>query len=101
VPKDGPLELWQLEGLLLGVVNASFSSKTHHLRPGDKLLLYSDGIDSATFEGKPPGAQSLMACAERHRALPVGAFVDRLARDLLGAGEHPDDLTLLGLEMTD
>jgi hypothetical protein len=30
----------------------------------------------------------------------VGAFVDRLARDLFGATEHPDDLTLLGLEMT-
>jgi phosphoserine phosphatase RsbU/P len=101
IPKEGPLELWQQEGLLLGVVNASFATTTHTLRPGDKVLLYSDGIDTATFEGAPPGAQSLLACAERHRALPAGPFVDRLARDLFGATEHPDDLTLLGLEMTD
>jgi sigma-B regulation protein RsbU (phosphoserine phosphatase) len=100
IPKDGPPELWQQEGLLLGVVNASFGSKTQTLRPGDKVLLYSDGVDSASFDGQPPGAPSLLACAERHRALPVGAFVDRLARDLFGAAEHPDDLTLLGLEMT-
>jgi phosphoserine phosphatase RsbU/P len=100
VPKQGTPEFWQLEGLLLGVVNASFSARTYTLRPGDKVLLYSDGIDSASFEGLPPGAPSLLACAERHRALPVGAFVDRLARELFGAAEHPDDLTLLGLEMT-
>jgi sigma-B regulation protein RsbU (phosphoserine phosphatase) len=101
IPKEGPAELWQQEGLLLGVVNASFAVQTNTLRPGDKVLLYSDGIDSAHFEDRPPGAPSLLACAERHRALPVGAFVDRLARDLFGAAEHPDDLTLLGLEMTD
>jgi serine phosphatase RsbU (regulator of sigma subunit) len=100
IPKEGPPELWQQEGLLLGVVNASFNSKSQTLRPGDKVLLYSDGIDSASFDGQPPGTASLLACAERHRALPVGAFVDRLARDLFGAAEHPDDLTLLGLEMT-
>jgi serine phosphatase RsbU (regulator of sigma subunit) len=101
VPKEGPLELWQQEGLLLGVVNATFSVTTHALQPGDKVLLYSDGIDSATFEGHPPGIASLLACAERHRMLPIGALVDRLARDLLGATEHPDDLTLLGLEMAE
>jgi sigma-B regulation protein RsbU (phosphoserine phosphatase) len=100
VPKEGQPELWQQEGLLLGVVNAAFTAKTHTLRPGDKVLLYSDGVDGASFEGRPPGALSLLACAERHRALPIGAFVDRLARDLFGAAEHPDDLTLLGLEMT-
>src|SRR5262249_8755525 len=53
VPKDGTPELWQQEGLLLGVVNAAFKAKTNTLRPGDKVLLYSDGIDSATFEGLP------------------------------------------------
>jgi sigma-B regulation protein RsbU (phosphoserine phosphatase) len=100
VPKEGQPELWQQEGLLLGVVNAAFTAKTHTLQPGDKVLLYSDGVDGASFEGRPPGAPSLLACAERHRALPIGPFVDRLARDLFGSAEHPDDLTLLGLEMT-
>jgi sigma-B regulation protein RsbU (phosphoserine phosphatase) len=101
VPREGPPELWRQQGLLLGVVDASFAAATHALRPGDKVLLYSDGVDGASYDGQPPGAPSLMACAERHRSLPVGAFVDRLARDLSGAGENADDLTLLGLEVTD
>ena len=70
------------------------------MKPGDKLLFYSDGIDNATYDGKPPGADSLMACAARHRALPVSTFVQEVASDLFGGAAQPDDLTLLGLEMT-
>src|SRR5262249_54854328 len=99
VPAAGALEFWYQEGLLLGIVDAAFPAKTYPLKPGDKVLLYSDGIDSATFDGQAPGAPSLQACAERHRGLPGQAFVDRLARDLFGAAEHPDDLTLLALEL--
>ena len=99
VPHAGPLQLWQGEGLLLGVFDAHFSDRTHRLQPGDKVLLYSDGVDSAAFEGKPAGTDSLLACAERHRALPIQEFVQSLAHDLFSAGNPPDDLTLLGLEM--
>ncbi len=99
IPHDGPLELWQLQGLLLGVVDASFPALTYQLRPGDKVLFYSDGVDNAAFEGQPPGTESLLACAERHRHLAVDEFVSRLARDLFGGGPNPDDLTLLGLEV--
>jgi serine phosphatase RsbU (regulator of sigma subunit) len=91
--------LWRQEGLLLGVLDAQFPSRTHRLAPGDKVLLYSDGIDTARFEDHPEGAPSLLACAERHRALPVQEFVETLARDLFGGTAQPDDLTLLGLEM--
>ncbi len=87
VPAEGEPEMLRQEGLLLGVVDAAFPARTRHLRPGDKLLLYSDGIDAAEFEGHPPGGESLVACATRHRALPVQAFVEQL--------------TLLGLEVCD
>ena len=99
VPREGALQWWRQEGLLLGVVDAAFPTRTHPLRPGDKVLLYSDGVDTAVFEGGEPGAESLMACAERHRDLPIQEFVARLARDLFGGEAQPDDLTLLGLEM--
>jgi serine phosphatase RsbU (regulator of sigma subunit) len=99
VPREGELQLWRQEGLLLGVVDGRFPSQTFRLRPGDKLLLYSDGVDHATFEGQPPGADSLLACAERHRHLPVQDFVARLTRELFRAAAQPDDLTLLGVEM--
>ncbi len=99
VPRDGPLEWWQQEGLLLGVVDAAFPTQVHRLRPGDKLLLYSDGVDTALFEGAPAGADSLKACVERHRELRVQEFLPRLARDLFAGTAQPDDLTLLALEM--
>jgi serine phosphatase RsbU (regulator of sigma subunit) len=99
VPAAGPLELWRQEGLLLGVVDARFPTQTHRLAAGDKVLLYSDGIDSARFEDQPEGAASLLACATRHRDLPVQDFVETLARDLFGGLAQPDDLTLLALEM--
>jgi sigma-B regulation protein RsbU (phosphoserine phosphatase) len=99
VPADGPPSYWQVEGLLLGVVDATFRQQTHRLKRGDKVLFYSDGIDSATFAGREPGSASLLACAERHRDLPVREFVGQVARDLFGSDKHPDDLTLLGLEI--
>jgi sigma-B regulation protein RsbU (phosphoserine phosphatase) len=101
VPRDGPPQFWQVEGLLLGVADASFPQRTQPLQRGDKVLFYSDGIDGATIDGREPGAASLLACAERHRSLPVREFVNEVARDLFGDGKHADDLTLLGLEILD
>ena len=99
VPHGGEPVLWRQEGLLLGVTDASFTARDCRLNPGDKVLLYSDGIDTGRFEDHPPGSESLLACAARHRHLSIQAFIDRLARDLLGGNEQPDDLTLLGLEV--
>jgi serine phosphatase RsbU (regulator of sigma subunit) len=98
VPAEGEPRLWQQEGLLLGVADARYPACVHQLRPGDKLLLYSDGIDGARHEGQAAGIASLLACAAHHRALPIEAFVANLAHDLFGGRSQPDDLTLLGVE---
>ena len=100
IPAGGEPQLWQQEGLLLGVVDAHYPAQSYKLNPGDKLLIYTDGIDYATFEGQPPGTDSLMACAGRYRALPVSAFVEQVARDLFGTAAQTDDLTLLCVEIT-
>jgi sigma-B regulation protein RsbU (phosphoserine phosphatase) len=99
VPRVSEPVLWRQEGLLLGVTDASFTARDYRLNPGDKVLFYSDGIDTGRFENHPPGSDSLLACAARHRHLSIQAFVDRLARDLFGGKDRPDDLTLLGLEV--
>lgn len=98
VPREGEPQFWRQEGLLLGVVDAMFPCRTYPVHPGDKVLLYSDGIDTARFEDEPVGVESLLACARRHQALPVQEFVERLSRDLFGGAAQPDDLTLLALE---
>jgi sigma-B regulation protein RsbU (phosphoserine phosphatase) len=99
IPQVGELQTWRQEGLLLGVVDATFPTHTYQMKPGDKVLLYSDGMDTAVFEGGGLGLESLMTCAERCRKLPIQEFVPRLARDLFGGAAQPDDLTLLGLEV--
>jgi sigma-B regulation protein RsbU (phosphoserine phosphatase) len=101
VPRGGEPRLWQVEGSLLGVFDTTFPVQSQRLQPGDKVVVYSDGIDGASFEGRAAGAESLLACAARHRALPIAEFVEALARDLFGQGSKPDDLTLLGLEATE
>jgi sigma-B regulation protein RsbU (phosphoserine phosphatase) len=99
VPRGGDPQSWQVPGSLLGVFDTVFPVQTQRLQPGDKVLLYSDGIDNARFEGHPPGLPSLQACAARHQALPVQEFLAGVARDLFGQASPADDLTLLGLEM--
>ncbi len=98
IPADGAAQLWRQDGLLLGVAEACFPARTCRLRPGDKVLLYSDGIDSARFADQPEGTQSLVACAAHHRALPAEEFVRSLAHDLFDGQPQPDDLTLLAME---
>jgi sigma-B regulation protein RsbU (phosphoserine phosphatase) len=100
VPRDGEPRLWQVEGSLLGVFETTFPVQAHSLQPGDKVLLYTDGIDGDHLDGPLPGRDKLLAAAARHRTLPVQGFIDHLARDLLVSTDHPDDLTLLGLEVS-
>ncbi len=99
VPRDGEPRLWAVEGSLLGVFETSFPLQSQQLRAGDKVVLYSDGVDGARFEGCAAGSESLLACAGRHRQLPIEEFVLALGRDLFGEASQPDDLTLLGLEV--
>jgi serine phosphatase RsbU (regulator of sigma subunit) len=97
----GEPELWQVPGSLLGVFETTFTTQTRILRPGDKVLFYTDGTDTVSFDGLPAGSESLVAAAVRRRSLPVSELVDRLSHDLSHQSDPPDDFTLLGLEFHD
>jgi sigma-B regulation protein RsbU (phosphoserine phosphatase) len=97
LPFDGPPELWEVEGSLMGVFDTAYPTQARCLRPGDKLLLHTDGFDSAAFADQPLGTKSLMACADQHRNLPIQELVRQVAQDLFQEGNE-DDLTLLGVE---
>jgi sigma-B regulation protein RsbU (phosphoserine phosphatase) len=101
VPRAGEPHCWEVHGSLLGVYETHFLTESHDLSPGDKLLLYTDGVDAAVLPGHEPGIASLRACAARHRELPLADFIDRLVEDLVGHSNRPDDLTLLGFEITE
>jgi sigma-B regulation protein RsbU (phosphoserine phosphatase) len=100
VPRAGEPESWKVHGTLLGVFETKFTVQTQRLHPGDKLLLYTDGLDVLGEDGKISGTELLAEHARRHQALPIQEFVERLARDLFAQSSQPDDFTLLGLELT-
>jgi phosphoserine phosphatase RsbU/P len=99
IPSDGPAQLWQMEGSLLGVFATQYRLRTHVLRPGDKVLFYTDGLDAAGFAAQPVGIPSLLAAAEHFRHLPIDQLVQRLSIDLFGSTKQNDDLTLFGMEI--
>jgi len=98
---DGKPTLWQVEGSLLGVFRDALSSANPSTQPGDKLLLYTDGMDGASFGQLPVGLASLLAAAEEYRTLPIEEMVERLASDLFTQTRQCDDLTLFGLEIVE
>lgn len=99
LPASGPPQLWNLEGSLLGVFDTQYRIRTEQLRPGDKLLFYTDGMDAASFDRRPVGVPSLLAAAEQARALPIGELVEHLAQGLFTQTTQADDLTILGMEI--
>lgn len=101
LPHDADPEFWQIEGTLMGVFDTAYPIRTQQLRPGDKLLLYTDGMDAAQFRNGSRGTSSLRDCAHEHRQLPITDLVHAVASQLFIDQTQKDDLTLLGVEMVD
>lgn len=99
IPREGPPRFWQIEGSLLGIFETEYRLQSHSLQAGDKVLLYTDGMDAASFPDQPLGTASLLAAAERYRDLPISELLDRLHLDLFAQTQQTDDLTILGMEL--
>ncbi|MBX9682070.1 MAG: SpoIIE family protein phosphatase [Gemmataceae bacterium] len=98
IPREGPIQSLQMEGSLLGVFETNFTIQTRKLAMGDKLLLYTDGMDAASYRVNPTGLTSLMAAIDDFRSLPIESLVDRLSHDLFQQTRQSDDFTLFGIE---
>ncbi|MSR51965.1 MAG: hypothetical protein EXS09_01585 [Gemmataceae bacterium] len=98
VPAEGKPAYWHAAGTILGVFESEFPVQTKQLNPGDKLILFSDGVHPPTTG---PGSLNdpLVEAARRHQALSVLPFVDAVSLDLLEESRHPEDFTLLAVEM--
>lgn len=95
VPVHGRPRFLEVHGTLLGVFETEFAQRIEPLQPGDKVLFYTDGLETAEVT-----AQSLLARLPRYQALPIRELVAMLADDLVGESGLADDLTLLGFEIT-
>jgi phosphoserine phosphatase RsbU/P len=111
-----PLLLWRASagcvsevsenGLLLGLFpEATYSFVEVPLEPGDKAILYTDGI----LEARSPSEQEfgpdlLKGFLDSSHNLKANAFADLLLDELTGWSEHPkgdgqgDDITLLVID---
>ena len=95
IPAQGPPRFLEVHGTLLGVFETEFVKRTERLNPGDKVLFYTDGMETAEVT-----AESLRTLIPRYRDKPIEELVAVLADDLIGEAGLADDLTLLGLEVT-
>jgi sigma-B regulation protein RsbU (phosphoserine phosphatase) len=111
-----PLLLWRTStvnasevtenGIPLGLLpTANYSVVEFPVGPGDKAILYTDGIPETTSPSEQEfGADLLKGFLESNHDLRADMFADLLLDELAGWSEHPkgqgqqDDLTLLTID---
>lgn len=102
---NGKVDQLAGNGRFLGMLDplelAEFSIE---LRPGDRIVVFSDGVPDAVGEaGEQYGYGRMLEYLALNKALPVKFLADGLASDVAawrGSAPAFDDLTLLILEMT-
>ena len=100
--RDGETRELDGRGTLLGLFDEAAHSLTEQsvpLLPGDRLILYTDGLtDVIDEQGAMLGPDALSARLLARRTLSADELVAALARDLRtyrGLAEQADDMTLL------
>jgi len=98
--RDGALEELENCGPALGIFDrAQFVDRGTTLAPGDRLLLYTDGItEAANPEGEPFGPERLRAALAELGDATATETADQLVRRAFAFAQSddlPDDLTLL------
>lgn len=98
-----PVEKLAGRGRFLGMLpSLQLDEYAVQLQPGDRLLIFSDGLPDATSESNQQyGLERLVALLERNRQATARELINLVADDALDwSGQAPafDDLTLLAVE---
>jgi sigma-B regulation protein RsbU (phosphoserine phosphatase) len=100
---NGSIEKMGTGGMPLGLIeSARFRRFEFHLRQGDRLLLYSDGLTECPVgEGKFLEEEGLIALCRTHGQARGQDMIARIAADLdrmVGGTDLPDDASALLVE---
>ena len=94
------------EGTFLGVMDEDklhLSEEEMDLQPGDRLVLYTDGLmDAVAADGQPFGLGRLVSLLQSHAALAADDLCSATFADLAafqGQAEQYDDMTMLVVEV--
>jgi serine phosphatase RsbU (regulator of sigma subunit) len=89
-------------GTLLGVLDSiEFTETGAELRPGETLLLYTDGVVEAGRPNAQLGEEGLIELCRKAHALSLGELLERIEHAALERAEESlrDDLALLGVRL--
>ncbi len=94
----------KVRGLPIGFSeNICYSENTIKLNPGDRLILYSDGITEAQNKsGEQYGVSKLVEKLQSDRTMPLKKSLEAVIEELIhwrGSESFDDDATMLALEV--
>lgn len=96
---DASLKRLDTPGLVIGLFDdQSYEERTINLRPGDIFLAFSDGVTEPENEFGEFGEERLIEIVHDHRHLPlarISEMITSAVSDWIGAGEQPDDVTIV------
>jgi sigma-B regulation protein RsbU (phosphoserine phosphatase) len=102
VPANGEPVVLEGRGFPIGIAEDAYVEHRLMLEPGDRLVLYSDGVPEASSpEGEMFGFGRLLQTLERGRLQSLGTTVTGLRTDVegwTGGKGLQDDLSILALE---
>ena len=100
---DGRLEFPEATGALLGIFpDEVFSVTDIQLAPGDRLFIYSDGIEVGFCGDNIGDNQRWQDELHRRRGLPTEQLLQQLSEELdrqSGSLQPKDDLTIIAMEV--
>lgn len=90
------------KGLPLGVIEGCrYKLCALQLHPGDKLYLYTDGVNEAMNpQGKELGNEAFLAAANKYRNLPPEQFdeaIRKVITEFANGAEQSDDITTMAI----
>jgi len=102
--RDGHVQELQVGGMVIGVVQGEpFEKAILELRPGDLLLLYTDGVvESLNFAEEQFGRRRLAESLKAYAHLAPAQIVNNIVWDVrrfIGLSDLADDMTLVAIKV--